>query len=153
MQMEYYAHAIELTKMISTVLPFYNLTYDEEMDLPKRVKSLKVKLAHLNNAFLKKYEKKMDKGRIMQPYLVDDKLRKIKEQPKFVENGSVHEISQDNDIIKEEWIFTETCKKGKWHESKKVGDELNFTKHFFKISENFKISKPEPDKTCKHLFS
>ena len=128
MQMEYYAHAIELTKMISTVLPFYNLTYDEEMDLPKRVKSLKVKLAHLNNAFLKKYEKKMDKGRIMQPYLVDDKLRKIKEQPKFVENGSVHEISQDNDIIKEEWIFTETCKKGKWHESKKVGDELNFTK-------------------------
>ena len=120
MQMEYYDSAINLVRVIRTVLPFYDLIHEEEIDLPKRMQIMNVKLAQLNNYFLKKYERKIDKGRKMLPYFVDGQLKRMKEQPKFIENGEVNDIIQDNDIMKEEWIFTETCKKGKWYDSENV---------------------------------
>ena len=122
MQMNYYDYAINLTRVVAAILPFYDLIHEEEIGLPKRLDNMKVKLAQLNNSFLKKYERKIDKGRRMLPYFVDGKLRRMKDQPKFIENGAVNDMTKDNDIMKEEWMFTETCKKGKVYNSANVSD-------------------------------
>ena len=115
MEMGNYANSIQITRVIEKILRSYESNHDQVFPLAKRLQKLKAHLYQLNNAYLKKYERQIGTNLILTPYLVNKELKKAKNQPIFVRDGSVHDCFHEFDMTKYEWLLTETCKKGRWY--------------------------------------
>ena len=83
-----YAISIDFVRNIYRLLPHTK----EENYKTKRIKILKQNLIKLNNGYLEKHQKFMNKNYRVLTYMVDKNLRRKKKQPYFIENEDIYNL-------------------------------------------------------------
>ena len=104
-----YAIAADVGRRIFKLMEF-----DKKKTLRKRIEKFATKISKLNNAYLQKNQCFADKHHRTLTYMIDKRLRPLRNQPDFVTNQSVYQLSGDFGRIGPEWMFMQTCQKGSW---------------------------------------